>query len=264
MSRPERTLEGLVILVTGGASGIGKACGAEITARGGIAVVADVDEVTGNRTVAELGDAAAFERLDVRSETDWAAVCDRVVDRHGRLDGLVNCAGVDAPNDNIDQLDTAGWRRIMDINLDGVFLGCQAAIRSMRKQNRGGAIVNIASILGIVADGNTLAYSTSKGAVRHLTKSAALHTARERLGIRLNSVHPGYVNTAMTERWVGAVADESGEAADKAARSLGQSHPLGRIAEPGEIASMVAFLLSSEAAFITAAEYVVDGGYTAS
>jgi len=156
---------------------------------------------------------------------------------------------------HIDQLDSAGWRRIMDINLDGVFLGCQAVIRSLRRQGQGASIVNIASVLGIVADGNTLAYSTSKGAVRHLTKSAALYVAREGLGVRLNSVHPGYVATAMTERWVAAE--------DTAAKTLAQSHPLGRIAEPAEIASVVAFLLSSEASFITGAEYVVDGGYTA-
>lgn len=252
-----------VVIVTGGASGIGRACAIEIVGRGGKVVVADLDREKGEAVASTLGDAGHFQRLDVTAQQNWETACAEAINRFGRFDGLVNCAGIGVGGDNIEDLDTDAWRRVLDVNLEGVFLGCQTFVRSARKQARGGAIVNISSILAIVADGNTLAYTASKGGVRVLTKSVALYCGRERLGVRCNSVHPGYVRTPMTEGWLQELATRTGNPLEATAKDLASLHPLGRLAEPSEIAAVVAFLLSEDASYITGAEYVVDGGYIA-
>jgi len=263
MKRLTRDMEGSVIVVTGGASGVGRACCADIIAQGGHAIAADLDVTKGKEVEAELGKGCTFLPLDVTQENQWQQLFATVSSQRGRLNGLVNCAGIDVRRDNVDDLEIPQWQRLMAVNLEGVFLGCKYVLRSMRELSCGGAIVNISSILAIVADGNALAYSTSKGGVRLLTKSVALYAARERLGVRCNSVHPGYVATPMTERWLSDVSNQSGENIGKISTDLASAHPIGRLADPSEIASVVSFLLSPAAAYITGAEYVVDGGYIA-
>ena len=181
MNATRTTLAGQVILVAGGASEIGRVCCAEITACGGMAVVADMDAAAARATAESLGPQTLFRELDVRSERARADCCAWIIAQTGRLDGLANCAGVTCANDTVEELDETGWRSLMEINLDGAFLGCQTMIRSLRGQGRGGAIVNITSVLGIAAGGGSFASSTTLGAVRHLTKNAARYAAAERL-----------------------------------------------------------------------------------
>lgn len=249
-----------VALVTGAASGIGLACAERLAAEGARVVLADIDAANGSaqaRRLAEAGLAAEFVEHDVACEGHWSRVIGAVLARHGRLDALVNNAGIARVADvELETLD--GWRETMAVNLDGVFLGTQAAIRAMR--GRGGSIVNISSIDGIVGEPLVAAYTASKGGVRIFTKSAALHCARQGYGIRVNSVHPGFVMTPMV---AGALAGMAPETAAAFQADLLGRIPLKRLADPIEIAHAVLFLASDESGYMTGAELVVDGGYTA-
>ncbi len=248
-------LDGKVALVSGGARGMG-AVEARLFAREGArVVVGDVLEREGNVVAAEIrasGGLCAFVGLDVVSEADWELAVGVAVSRYGRLDVLVNNAGVGGVGSRIEDTALADWRRVMDINAKGVFLGSKAAIPAMR-DGGGGSIINISSQLGIVGTDNSSAqYQASKGAVRILTKSTAIQHARD--GIRANSVHPGPVVTAMTE----------GRRADPDMYGLMRSRiPLGRFALPEEIAYAVLYLASDESGFVTGSEVVVDGGWVA-
>ena len=177
------------------------------------------------------------------------------VDAFGQLDIVVNNAGV-ALGANVEDTTLDDWRKLMSINLDGVFLGTKCAIAAMK--DHGGSIINLSSIEGLIGDPNLAAYNASKGGVRIFTKSAALHCAKAGYKIRVNSVHPGYIWTPMVEGYVGASADPE---ATKAA--LAALHPLGHIGEPDDIAYGVLYLASDESKFVTGAELVIDGGYTA-
>ncbi len=256
-------VNGKTIMVTGGSSGIGLACCAEVVSRGGFAVVVDNDRATGEEVASQFGSDGMFWPFDVTQDGQWATACEEVVRRKGRLNGLVNCASADSHDDNVEELSDAEWRRLMAINLDSVFLGCRHAIRTMRKLSCGGAIVNISSVFGLVGDGNALAYSTSKGGVRMLTKSVALYCAREKLNIRCNSVHPGFVDAGMLAARNDAPRAAESEGVQIVAMPPSSELPLGRIAAPSEIAAVVQFHLSAESDYITGAEYVVDGGFTA-
>ena len=199
----------------------------------------------------EAGGEAFFVRLDVTSEADWTAAISVTVERFGKLDVLVNNAGVSA-HSMLEDTSVEQWDRVMDINSKGVFLGTRAAIPEMRKAG-GGSIVNISSQLGIVgAEYSSPQYQASKGAVRLLTKSAAIQYAED--GIRVNSVHPGPVVTAMSEA----------RRADPVEYPLSLSRiPMGRYAEPDEIAYGVLYLASDESSYLTGSELVIDGGWTA-
>ena len=248
-------LDGKAVLITGAASGIGRATAAVLAAEGAAVALADIDEAGGSEA-AQAIDNAVFHRLDVTDETDWARVTDAVVERFGRLDGLVNGAGIVLAA-SIEETTLEDWRGVMAVNLDGTFLGCKHVLGAMRVTG-GGSIVNLSSVSGIVGGHNLAAYNASKGGVRLLTKSVALHCAREGYGIRCNSVHPAFVETPMVERLVAASAD-----ADRARRSMARQVPLGRIAAPEEVALMIAYLISDDSAFVTGAEMVIDGGVTA-
>src|SRR5580692_4126656 len=245
-----------VALITGGASGIGLAAAKLFVEEGATVVVADRDEAASTAAVAALGQRACFHRLDVTREDEWVAVTDAVARDFGRIDIVVNNAGVVLFKD-IEATTLAEWRDLMAVNLDGVFLGCKHAVRVM-KERGGGSIVNLSSIAGIIGYGGLAAYCASKGGVRLLTKSVALHCARKGYNIRCNSVHPSFVETPMLAAMIASARDP-----EKMQASCTTAAPLGRLAQPIEVARTILFLASDESTFTTGAELVVDGGVTA-
>jgi 3(or 17)beta-hydroxysteroid dehydrogenase len=249
-------LENKVVLLSGGASGIGAATARLVVKEGGRAVLADRDEAKGKALAEELGAAALFVALDVTSEAGWEKAVAATVDAFGGLHGLLNAAGVGARN-SIEDCTLEEYRRVNDVNSLGTFLGCKAAIAAM-KQSGGGSIVNISSVLGLRGTASAMAYSASKGAVRLLTKHVALHCAQMKYNIRCNSVHPGYIDTPMiASRLAAPVGNVSGR------QWLEDLHPLGRLGRAEEVARMILFLLSDESSFSTGSEFVCDGGLTA-
>jgi 3(or 17)beta-hydroxysteroid dehydrogenase len=249
-------VDGKIALITGGASGIGFATARLLLDEGATVILTDRDKELAEAALAKLGNRAAFHLLDVTSEANWLAVTDAVVAECGRLDVLVNNAGVVLLKD-IEATTLDDWRRLMAVNLDGTFLGCKHAIRVM-KQRRGGSIVNLSSVAGIVGSGSLAAYSASKGGVRLLTKSVALDCARKGYNIRCNSVHPSFVDTPMLRSMIAAARNPP-----KMEASFIGAAPLGRLAQPIDVARTILFLASDESAFTTGAELVVDGGLTA-
>jgi 3(or 17)beta-hydroxysteroid dehydrogenase len=247
-------LAGKVALISGGARGMG-ACEAGLFAREGARVViGDLREAEGRAVEAEIvakGGEALFVQLDVTSENDWQRAVTAAEDRFGKLDVLVNNAGVGGVG-RVEDTKLEEWNRVMDINSTGVFLGTKAAIPAMRRAG-GGSIVNISSQLGLVGmDDSSPQYQASKGAVRLLTKLTAVQYAKER--IRANSVHPGPVVTPMTEA----------RRADPAVYQRMVSRiPLGRYGEAEDVAYGVLYLASDESSFVTGSELVIDGGWTA-
>jgi NAD(P)-dependent dehydrogenase (short-subunit alcohol dehydrogenase family) len=203
------------------------------------------------------GGEAIFLVQDVAKEEDWQRTLDETLRRFGRLDILVNNAGVGIGK-NVEDTTLEEWRWVMSVNLDGVFLGTKYGIAAMKKTG-GGSIINMSSIEGMVGDRRLAAYDASKGGVRILTKSAALHCAKAGYNIRINSVHPGFIQTPMVEAFLKAQGGDP-EAARKTLESL---HPLGHLGEPDDVAYAVLYLASGESKFATGSELVVDGGYTA-
>lgn len=254
-------LEGKIALITGAASGIGKATAERFAREGAKVALTDIDAEKGKKLVDELtkaGHEAFYQNLDVIDQDDWLTVVDTVTTRWGKLDILVNSAGIGRAKGLLD-MSYDFWRQTISINLDGTFLGTQAAVGSM-KDTGGGAIVNISSVLGFVGMSNISAYAASKGGVRLFTKAAAIECAEKGYNVRVNSVHPGYIETPMVMRRFDKIADAEREAEET---RLKKSHPLGRLGKPEEIASMILYLASDEAAFVTGAEFVADGGYLA-
>ena len=261
MAAGQNRIAGKIALVTGGASGIGRAVARMFAEQGGVVMVADIQETSALAVVAEIaeqGGNAEVVPLDVTDEHQWEAAVDGVLERHGRLDVLVNNAGVGGVGDGtIEDVTLDGWRRIMGVNAEGVMLGCKHGVRAM-KQAGGGSIVNMSSIAGIVGAPQLSAYCASKGAVRMLTKSVALHCARKGYGIRCNSVHPSYTDTPMVERMIQSRSDP-----ERMRAALSSASPFGRMGEAADIAGAVLYLASDDSAFVTGTELVVDGGVTA-
>ena len=263
-------VEGRTALISGGARGIGAATARCLAAGGARVVIGDLLEAEGRRTaesIAAGGSEAAFMRLDVTREADWHACVEFTRSRFGGLDILVNNAGI-AVSGSTEELRLEDWRRIQAVNIDGVFLGTKACLPLLRQHAcrwpGGSAIVNVSSILGLVGIDGASAYSMTKGAVRLYTKSTALEFARRGYRIRVNSVHPGYIETEMgrgaLQRMIdrGLAKDETG-----ARNVLNLMHPIGHMGQPEDVANAIAFLASDDAAFVTGSELVVDGGYTA-
>jgi NAD(P)-dependent dehydrogenase (short-subunit alcohol dehydrogenase family) len=247
-------LENKVALITGAASGMGASMARSFAREGAKVVVADVLEEEGNAVVAEITKAngtAIFHRLDVTSETEWRAAVDTTVAEFGKLDILVNDAGLSGSAEE-DLFDTAAWDLLMAVNARGVFLGIKFAIPIMKAAG-GGSIVNISSISGITGQQQIhVAYNASKGAVRTLTKAAAVQHGAD--NIRVNSIHPGLMPPMRSSK----------RTADPEVRAkMLQQVPMGRAGRPEEVANAVLFLASDEASYITGAELYVDGGYLA-
>ncbi|MGL4323137.1 MAG: SDR family oxidoreductase [Beijerinckiaceae bacterium] len=237
-------LVGKIIHVTGAAGGIGQAIAARIRAEGGTAIGSDV-----------RADRGVALTLDVTSESAWQASADWLAQEYGSIDGLVNAAGILLLG-TVEETDFAAWKRVMAINLDGVFLGCKTMLPLLRV--RGGSIVNMSSVSGLVGGHNIAAYNASKGGVRMLTKSVALHGARLKPPVRCNSVHPAFIEGPMAEHAVAHAREP-----ERAKARMLADIPLRRLGTPQEVAGMVAYLLSDDAAFCTGSEYTIDGGLTA-
>jgi 3(or 17)beta-hydroxysteroid dehydrogenase len=252
--------EGGVAVVTGGGSGLGRATAERLAGDGFRVVLTDVDAAAGAAAADELG--LAFEPHDVTDEGEWARVLAAVEERHGGLRVLVNNAGILGPMDAISPEDTRleDWRRIFAVNVEGVFLGCRAAIGPMRRAG-GGAIINIASIAGLLATPYATAYGASKATVRQLTRSVAQHCAEAGFAIRCNAVNPGNVKTPLWMRQAEERATARGIATAVLIEEEESVVPIGELITAEEVAAAVAFLASDAARRMTGAELVVDGGF---
>lgn len=249
-------LAGKTALVTGAASGIGLRTAQRFVEEGARVAMTDWNAEVLREAAAQFGDEVITITHDVTDEDAWIAAVARTVDRLGSLSILLNSAGTGRAT-NVEETTLEDWRRVMSINADGTFLGCKHGVLAM-KQTGGGAIVNISSASGLVGGHNMAAYNASKGAVRLLTKSVALHCARKNYGITCNSVHPAFIMTPMVE---GLIARGKDPAATQA--KLEAQIPIGRLGEATEVADMIVYLASDEARFVTGAEFVIDGGLTA-
>jgi NAD(P)-dependent dehydrogenase (short-subunit alcohol dehydrogenase family) len=237
-------LQDKIVLITGAAGAVGKAVADALSAEGARAITSDLP-----------GRQGAAYALDVTQELDWLRVIAEIGRTHGRLDGLVNAAGI-ASLGHIEDTDFDTWRQVMAVNLDGTFLGCKHGLALLKQ--RGGSIVNLSSVAGLIGGHNLAAYNASKGGVRLLSKSVALHGARLNPQVRCNSVHPAFLEGPMVDLMLKETSFP-----DAARARITRDIPLGRLGTAAEVASMCVYLLSDESRFVTGAEFVIDGGLTA-
>ncbi len=252
-------LKSKAVIVTGGAIGIGRACVARMAEEGAKVAIFDILKAEGEALAATLtaqGHNVGFWQVDVADEAAVRTAIDAAALRFGGLHVMVNNAGISGSPKPTDQVTEAEWDRVQAVNVKGVFFGTKHAIPHLRAAGAG-SIINLSSILGLVGNGGLAPYHASQGAVRLMTKNDAIAYALE--GIRVNSIHPGYIWTPMVENHLRAMFDDL-EAAKVA---VGSAHPVGHMGEPDDIAWAVVYLASDEAKFVTGAELVVDGGYTA-
>ena len=254
----QQRLAGKTALVTGAASGLGKAIAAHFVAQGARVLWTDRDAAAVQAAAAESGSPCAV--LDVTQEKDWQSALDKARAALGGLHILVNNAGM-CEMGTVEDTDLAAWRRQHAVNLDGVFLGCHTALplmaETVARTGVEGAILNISSVAAMVAASNMAAYNSSKAAVRHLTKSVALHCARKANGIRCNSLHPTFIDTPLLD---GMTPNQD---RDVLLQKLARQIPLGRVGAPEDVALAAVYLCSDESRFITGAELLVDGGLSA-
>jgi NAD(P)-dependent dehydrogenase (short-subunit alcohol dehydrogenase family) len=251
-------LEGKVVVVTGGAVGIGAACARRMAAEGARVAILDRSDAAGRELAAELaglGLQARYLHADVASEAEVAQAIEQTVQAFGRLDVLVNNAGIAGPDKPTHELTEEEWDRVQAVNVKGVFFCTKHAIPHLRRAG-GGSIINLSSIYGLVGAPDVPPYHASKGAVRLMSKTDALLYASDR--IRVNSVHPGFIWTPMVH---GFLAGHEGQL-EQQRQQVGALHPLGHMGEPDDIAWGVVYLASDESKFVTGSELVIDGGYT--
>jgi NAD(P)-dependent dehydrogenase (short-subunit alcohol dehydrogenase family) len=258
-----RKLEGRIACITGAAGGIGRAAALALAKEGARIVATDLAPEHGASLVEEIqaaGDQVEFLAHDVTLEEDWIAVISEVRQRFGRLDILVNNAGIGLSGPVVD-MKFADWRRQIAVNLDGTFLGVKHGLPLMRESG-GGSIVNVSSIAGIKASANASGYCASKGAVRLFTKSVALECAAAKDGVRVNSLHPGIVETAIWDTLIGTSGDGSNSRPRGATLDsfTAKTVPLGRSGSTDEIAAGILWLASDDSSYVTGTELVIDGG----
>ena len=244
-------LDGKVALITGAARGQGAAEARLFVERGAKVMMTDVLDEEGAQVAAEIGDSAAYMRLDVTSEQGWKDVVAATVEKFGKLNVLINNAGIITPVAEVQDTSLATFQKVTDVNQIGVFLGMREVVEPMKKAG-GGSIVNIASIDGLIGMYGAVAYCASKFAVRGMTKVAALELGK--YGIRVNSLHPGGVKTK--------ILDDTGMTEEQAEEAF-KAIPLGRIAKSEEMATLAAYLASDDASYSTGSEFIADGGLTA-
>ena len=243
-----------VVLVTGAGSGIGRATARLLANEGATVIVSDIDRAGGLETVRQIGGKARFEEHDTAQEADWKRIVDGVLAREGRLNGLVNNAGIAGPFPATFETETVEqWQKILSINVQGVFLGCKHSVQALR-QSGGGSIVNTSSLAAFLGTPDLSAYGASKGAVRQFTKTVAMDCARKGYKVRCNSVHPGIIMTPMGE---GILPDE------KKRERMRKMIPVGEFGAPEDIAYGILYLISDESRFVTGSELVIDGGMNA-
>jgi 3(or 17)beta-hydroxysteroid dehydrogenase len=248
-----------IALVTGGASGLGRAIALRLAAEGAQVVITDLKRSLGESLAAEAG--LTFLTQDVCDESRWNEIVTQVEQQFGALHILVNNAGIVGSVQSADPESASleSWRQIFAVNVEGVFLGCRTAIPALRR-SRGGAIINIASIAGIQAVPEAMAYGASKAAVRYITRAVALHCARTGSGIRCNSVHPGNIRTPLLEQAMADLAQHRGVPVEEIVRAFKSESPQGDFQEPADVAEAVLFLASDLSKHITGIQLVVDGG----
>lgn len=247
---------GKIAIITGGARGLGAATAGLLAAEGARVVITDLDEEAGRQTAARIGDQGGdcrFRHQDVTDEAGWTELVEAVVADCGGLHILVNNAGIVLPGP-VEEETLAGFRKTMAVNLDAVFMGTKQAIIAMRES--GGSVINLSSIEGLIGNPDIIAYNASKGGVRLLTKSAALYCIEQGYKVRVNSVHPGIIETDMVRDGLDMMGPEAWE---KTLATI----PGGEMGRPIDVANGVLYLASDEAAYVNGSELVIDGGFTA-
>ena len=255
-----------IALVTGAASGLGEAITRLLAREGATVVLADLSDAAGKRVLREIkaqGGTGLYTHLDVVDEANWVGTMALVKKRFGRLNIAVNCAGTNIARSFPTDTTLADWRALMAVNLDGVFLGTKHALTVMRDNNPNngpvsGSIINISSIMGLVGMPDIAAYNASKGGVRLYSKSVALSCAEQKLNVRVNTVHPGFIDTPLLRKGMARYEDPA-----EAQRLYDALQPVGHLGQPEDIAYGVLYLASDESKFVTGSELVIDGGYTA-
>ncbi len=255
-------LQGKVALVTGAASGIGEAIARAFAAEGATVVLSDVRDEPGRAVADSLGGAAEYRHLDVRHETDWAAAMGEILTAHGRVDVVVNNAGITGlevagVRNDPEYMALADWRAVFATNVDGTFLGCKHAIQAMRSQ-RSGSIINISSRSGLVGIPGAAAYAASKAAIRNHTKTVALYCAEQGLKIRCNSIHPAAIMTPMWNPMLGEGTGREGRI-----EAIVSGIPAARFGRADEVAAIAVLLASDEVTYMTGTELNIDGGLLA-
>lgn len=249
-------LKDKVALITGGAKGIGKASAELFVKEGCKVVLTDVDDASGQKVADALGENCVFMHQDVAKEDEWKHIIAKTLETFGHLDVVFNNAGI-AVFENPEETTLETWHKVLGIDLDGVMLGTKLGIKAMKNNPNGGSIINVSSIAGLIGIPNLFAYNAAKGGVRMMTKSAALYCAQQNYNIRVNSIHPGYIDTPLV--------DKAGEDLknDALKQELIKLHPMGRLGTAEEIAQLALFLATDESSFSTGSEFTADGGYTA-
>ncbi|MET0983821.1 MAG: glucose 1-dehydrogenase [Steroidobacteraceae bacterium] len=250
-------MAGKAAFISGGASGIGAATARLFVEEGALVTIADINVDAGHALARDLGPAASFQRLDVTDDSNWRHVVDAAAETMGRFDVLVNAAGIAGGETDIENVSLEAWNRIIAINLSGTMLGCQHAVRTMKRFGKGGSIINLSSVIGIRASRHRLAYGASKAAVLNMTKSIALHCGLSGYNIRCNAVHPGPTDTPILDE---QVAQAGGR--ENLMKILSRYQVLQRVAAPRELASAILYLASDDSAFVTGTGLVIDGGFT--
>lgn len=253
-----KRLENKVVLVTGGSLGIGREGCKKLAQEGAVIAVTDIEDDQGKKLVEEIeaeGGKARYWHLDVSDEEAVKSVFSEVNETFGSIDVLVNNAGISGVNKPTHEIEKDEWQKVMDINVNGVFL-CTKHVIPYMKENGKGNIINLSSIYGIISAPDIPPYHASKGAVRLMTKTDAIQYAGD--NIRVNSIHPGFIWTPLVE----AMGEASEEGVEQFRKNLDALHPIGHIGEPEDIAWGIVFLASDESKFMTGSELVIDGGYT--